>query len=246
MLQSTIAINPNLVFSRPWQWDEIPPEKAVVCCAFVPIVAVYRTGLSQRAEVLRTTSKGTYDRLDTRPRFYIQVGSAKSTAAKSPVPWTMNLSTKGAEFIEAWEQLEGYNSKAQLYLPYDDGYGYLTIGYGHLLSPGEDVSKGLTRAQVDQLFIADSSRFVKGNNKLLKVGVSQNQFDALVSLSFNTGIFNSLAIQHLNRGRSVAKSDFTAYDHVTVKGKKIVSSGLLKRRNAEWVIFSKNIYDTSH
>src|ERR1039458_1234468 len=249
MIQSTIPIDPRVVFSRPWEWDEIPREQALLRSSFVPIIAVYTTGTGPRALLLSTSSgkSSVSDLPVTQVKFYTQVGSKKSTAAKSALPIKMNLSTDGAQFIEGFESISGYDSETHLYLPYDDGFGYPTIGYGHRIGSGEDFSKGLTKAQVDQLYINDLGRYVNKINQALKVGVSQNQFDALASICYNTGLSgNLLAVKHLNAGMSVTESDFTAYDNATKNGKKGFVAGLLKRRKAEWMIFSKNIYNSAH
>jgi lysozyme len=160
----------------------------------------------------------------------------------------MDLSKAGADFIgRGYENpaQKGYDAKAGKYYAYDDGYGYPTIGYGHLILAGEDFKQGLTAAQVQQLFVTDASDKIKLVNRALTVGVSQNQFDALVSLTFNIG-GRSRPIRILNAGGAVKAHDFTTYDHVTQNGKKVVSKGLLTRRKAEWTIFSKNVYNASH
>jgi hypothetical protein len=43
---------------------------------------------------------------------------------------------------------------------YDDGAGNPTIGYGHLIRPGENFSGGITQAQADALFKQDVERVV--------------------------------------------------------------------------------------
>lgn len=163
----------------------------------------------------------------------------------------MDLSASGAEFICLGYESPvktGLNKKDGCYYQYDDRYGYPTIGFGHLVLDGEDFSKGLSSDEVNQLFVKDSKRFVNKVNKYLKVGVSQNQFDALVSLAFNIG-GNSEPIRKLNAGTIVVESDFSEYCKVRDphdKARKVVAKGLLKRRKAEWIIFSKNIYDSRH
>lgn len=62
-----------------------------------------------------------------------------------------------------------------------------TIGYGHT---GRDVVRGLrwTQAQADAALAVDIVEFERGVNSLVKVELSQGQFDALVSFSFNCGL----------------------------------------------------------
>lgn len=72
---------------------------------------------------------------------------------------------------------------------YRDVKGVPTIGYGHTF----DVKMGqvITQAQADEFLKSDVKHFENGVNVLLEelgVKVTQNQFDALVSLAFNIGL----------------------------------------------------------
>jgi lysozyme len=68
---------------------------------------------------------------------------------------------------------------------YDDGRGVWTIGWGHT----RGVKKGdtCTMAQADAWLQQDVAEAVAAVNRLVKVPLTQNQFDALVSLVFNCG-----------------------------------------------------------
>ena len=71
--------------------------------------------------------------------------------------------------------------------------GRLTIGVGHTGQVnGQPIKEGLviTRQQADDLLKQDLKAFEDGVSKLLHVQVTQNQFDAMISLAFN--IFSSL------------------------------------------------------
>ena len=85
---------------------------------------------------------------------------------------------------------------------YQDMVGVWAIGYGHT---GPDVKPGLTitQQQADQLLINDLVRFNNGVNALVTVKLNQNQFDALVSFSYNLGLGslqNSTLLRLLNQG----------------------------------------------
>src|SRR5690349_12958929 len=104
----------------------------------------------------------------------------------------MKISKKGLDLIKSFEGLE---LKA-----YEDSVGVLTIGYG---STGSHVKQGMviTKEQAEELLKRDVSRFERGVNDLVKVPLTQNQFDALVSFSFNIGLGNlksSTLIRNLN------------------------------------------------
>lgn len=251
MHSSTVHINPDDVFDHPAQWTEISSATAHLRSPHVPVVAVYTIHGVRRAVLVGAgwaTERACNYLDDPATKFYLQVGT-NPNAAKSAVPTTMALSQAGADFIGIGYEnpsRKGYDPKTGRYYPYDDGYGYPTIGYGHLIKKSENFSQGLAPAQVQQLFVSDISGTVASVNKALKVGISQNQFDALVSLTFNVGIVKTEPVKKLNSGRAVHESNFTTYDHVTQGGKKVVSKGLLARRKAEWTIFSKDTYNAAH
>ena len=67
--------------------------------------------------------------------------------------------------------------------------GKETIGYGHLVLPGENYKDGLTDAQAEALLQQDIQRVATDPLKgLIEKGwLTQNQYDAIVSLVFNVG-----------------------------------------------------------
>jgi GH24 family phage-related lysozyme (muramidase) len=78
----------------------------------------------------------------------------------------------------------------------------------------------------------------------------QYEYDALVSLVFNSGT-NFLNTGGLNKGETLIKKKLNKQDYsgaideflnVTNGGE----AGLIKRRKAEYNIFLKNIYDSKH
>ena len=144
-----------------------------------------------------------------------------------------HLSSKGLDFIK---RHEGYSDKV-----YEDSAGNPTIGYGHKILPGEDFSQGITKAQALTLLKQDVQGAVVDVNAALKVPVTQNQFDALVSLRFNAGPVSVLPgnemMRAVNAGH-VTQSNFTAYRYVHVNGRAVVSQGLLNRREAKYQMFS--------
>jgi lysozyme len=145
----------------------------------------------------------------------------------------MSLSSKGLDFIKGYEKLR-LNE-------YKDQAGNETIGYGHKILPGEDFSKGITKAQALALLKSDVQGAVGEVNAALKVSVKQNQFDALVSLAFNAGPRSVLPGNEMMRavnGGSVGQANFTAYDKITVGGKLVFSQGLFNRRVAEYQTYS--------
>lgn len=106
----------------------------------------------------------------------------------------MKMSESG---LKALSLREGVRLKA-----YKDTKGIWTIGVGHT---GPDIKEGLvwTQEKVMQTFATDVQRFEDAVNKGVKVELTQNQFDALVSFVFNVGagaFAKSTLLKVLNRG----------------------------------------------
>jgi len=135
--------------------------------------------------------------------------------------------------IELIKEFEGLVRK-----PYLDVGGKLTIGYGHLIRPGE-FYEDITEEEAEELLRQDikvAEAVVKRN---VTVKLNQQQFSALVSLVYNIGsghFEDSTMLRKLNRGNfSGAGQEFLRWDHV---GRQKVN-GLTRRRIAERVLFLK-------
>ena len=117
-----------------------------------------------------------------------------------------------------------------------------TIGIGTTVYPnGTKVKKGdkCTQEQALEYLQHDLKSFEKTVNESVKVPLSQNQFDALVSLAYNIGsgaFKNSTLLKKLN-----AKDYAGAADQFLVwnKGSGKVLKGLVRRRDAERALFLK-------
>lgn len=141
----------------------------------------------------------------------------------------MKTSQAGIELIKS---LEGFRA-----LPYKDGGGVLTIGYGHTRHVGFD-TPAITEEDGEALLREDLASAEHDVNTLVKVPLSQNQFDALVSLVYNTGpspLKKGLGA-FLNQHNYVAAANqFPLWDHDNGK----VIPGLLTRRRAEQALFGR-------
>ena len=117
---------------------------------------------------------------------------------------------------------------------------YYTIGYGHY---GPDVQPGqtITKEQAEDLLRKDVAGAEATVNKYVKVDLTQNQFDALVSFCYNVGSGNfkgSTLLKKLNKGDyEGAAQEFNKWN----KGSGKVLGGLVKRRAAESALFSSDI-----
>lgn len=129
-----------------------------------------------------------------------------------------------------------------LIYPYHDMVGFPTIGVGHLLSrvKYEDLSKypPITEEEAYALKYKDLDRFAIGVCSLVKCPINDNEFGALVMLSFNIGLGNlkaSTLLKKLNRGdpRDEVGVEFLKWD--IAQGQKV--RGLTIRRTAEMKVF---------
>lgn len=125
---------------------------------------------------------------------------------------------------------------------YDDGVGVWTIGFGTTIYPnGIKVKKGdiCTEAQAKAYMAHDLKKFELAVNNVVTVPLSQNQFDALVSLAYNIGtnaFKNSTLVKKLNAGDiRGAANQFDVW--VNAGGKRM--QGLVDRRAKEKALFLK-------
>ncbi len=113
--------------------------------------------------------------------------------------------------------------------------GTLTIGYGHTAAARHPmkpkVGQTINEAAAREILDVDLDECEADVNRLIKVPLSQAQFDALVSFQFNTGALGkSTLLKRLNRGEYTAvPSELMKY--VFSKGQRL--RGLERRRRAE-------------
>lgn len=136
--------------------------------------------------------------------------------------------------------IKGFEGK-RLYA-YDDGVGVWTIGFGTIKYPnGVRVKKGdvCTEKQAEEYLQNDLVKFEAAINKLVKVHLTQNQFDALASFTYNLGetnLANSTLLKKLNKGDYKGAADqFLVWNKAGGK----VMKGLVRRREAERALFLK-------
>ena len=153
----------------------------------------------------------------------------------------MVISENLVKFVARWEGKRNY-----LYDDMGKGRGNCTIGYGHLvhLNPctGKDPSEapflnGITDDEAMKLFRATLQSFANGVESRLKVPVSSQQFDALVSWAFNVGLGNvdrSALLERLNRGEyDAVPYELARWDKAYDNGALVTLQGLVNRRREE-------------
>lgn len=154
----------------------------------------------------------------------------------------------GADFIISHEGRIPYVYDDSVYptRPYQRGEkigGTLTAGIGH--TGGLDNYIGLNPIPndvIDQWFDDDNDLAEKAVDRLVKVGLRQNQRNVLVSFTFNVGVGafeSSTLLRELNNGNYEAiPAQLARWNKTTINGKKVESAGLTKRRAAEAALWS--------
>jgi GH24 family phage-related lysozyme (muramidase) len=140
----------------------------------------------------------------------------------------MRLSNTGIALIK---RFEGFSP-----MPYLCPAGYLTIGYGHLVGTG-NWGQGIGEEEAEALLRADVRIAERAVLRLIHVPLTQSQYDALVSFTFNLG---SGALQRSTLRRKVNRSEHEAAAHEFAKwvfagGKRL--PGLVARRKAEAILY---------
>lgn len=146
----------------------------------------------------------------------------------------MDLSTAG---LDKLKKEEGFSP-----VPYRDAQGF-SIGYGHYILPHEkDTLKNVTEEQARELLHKDTAIAANAVKRLVKVPLTQNQFDALVSFVYNVGVgafSKSNLLRQLNsKNYAAAAQQFPVWNKMTTPGgEKVVIAALVKRRAHEQELF---------
>lgn len=144
----------------------------------------------------------------------------------------MRTSQAGIDFIK---RFEGLSLK-----PYICSAGKPTIGYGSTFYPdGRKVTaqdKSITKDEAEKLLIDTLKPFENKVNRLITVPLTQNQFDALVSHTFNTGGSDTL-FRLINQRADISLiEDWWTTRYITANKKLL--SGLVRRRKEEFELYS--------
>lgn len=125
-------------------------------------------------------------------------------------------------------------------VPYDDGVGVLTIGWGHKILRGEPaLGKGsITRERANELFMLDFSSHEDGVRLAVRdAPLTPLQLGALTSLTFNIGVgaFRGSSVARAINERRPADvpAAIRMWNKGRVKGVLQVMPGLAARRESE-------------
>jgi len=139
----------------------------------------------------------------------------------------------GTEGIALIKKFEGCKLKA-----YKCPAGVMTIGYGNTFyENGKKVlaTDSITQARAEELLLSLLPRYEKTVSNAIRIELTQNQFDALVSFCWNCGSSNTLFAKV--NAKSIDTNVWWESHYITGGGKTL--KGLVLRRKAESVLFSK-------
>lgn len=121
--------------------------------------------------------------------------------------------------------------------------GQRVIGYGHRYLPDEEPL--ISRKKAETMLMEDIEPYETMVNESIFAPLSQSQFDALVSLSFNIGpgaFLSSNVLHCLNNGRPLeASAGFDEWRKSVIGGKTYVIDALVRRRTAEKALFLRPV-----
>lgn len=162
----------------------------------------------------------------------------------------MRLGPRGLDLIKSFESFVPYvydDMRAPVggkYAEWDGGpvRGTLTIGYGHTDAAKHPLKTRqgvrVTEAEALQILDVDLDECEADVNTFVKVPLTQGQFDALVSFTFNCGVGNlKRLIVPLNKGDYAGcRQKFAEF----TRSKGEVLRGLVRRRAAEQVLWDQD------
>ena len=145
----------------------------------------------------------------------------------------MNISETGLNLIKTFEgcRLSAYQDAGKVW----------TIGYGH--TNGVYPGMTITQQQADEFLKEDLKNAEKYVGAYINIyHFNQNQFDALVSFTYNAGAGNLKKL--LNAGNKPIELVHRDLLNCCIRAKGRILNGLIRRRNAEYNLMgdcSKNI-----
>ena len=162
----------------------------------------------------------------------VKLGWSKEDAARLSRAATPGISAAGLELLK---QREGGFFAA----PYDDAGTGLAIGYGFRTWKGKPVTKDLriTAAEAEDELAAQLAEKEQRLLGRLKAPVTQEQYDALLSVAWNHETTAKRIVDKLNAGQKLTPDDFQW--SATVKGQP--NKGLAMRRGGEYAPFAEQL-----
>ena len=163
----------------------------------------------------------------------------KTQQAPPTHPVTMKASKVAIDLIKKWE---GFRAKA-----YNCPANHATIGFGTLLHFGpitpDDKKLVYTESLATEKLVIEVAKIESGLRSIIKVPVTQNQFNALCCWTYNLGLGaakSSSWLRSLNAGKySEVPRQLQLWSKARVNGVLVEVKGLVNRRKDEADLFIK-------
>ncbi len=193
--------------------------------------------------------------------FEVRVGGNNGSSAQDPLNFisadsarTISVSSSSLiEFIHSWEGTPKQSGND--YIAFDDGYGNVTIGWGIVpkynkerfkslgvnpdsITVGSRVSKDIVD-KVEQMELESARDSIVSMLSVAGINLESYQIDALISRKYNYNV-NGFVQAYKSYGNTQALYNNYMSKPVTASGK--YSKGLVRRREAEWELFSNGNY----
>jgi lysozyme len=134
----------------------------------------------------------------------------------------MKISQNCINLIKKWEGCKLYAHKCPAGV-WSIGYGTTRYPDGRTIKPGDKI----TDKQADGFLIHECEQKANAVSDLVTVPLNQNQFDALVSFTYNVGVGafqNSTLRRKLNeKDYEGAANQFKVWNKATVNGQQVTS-----------------------
>ena len=105
---------------------------------------------------------------------------------------------------------EGFSSK-----PYKDQLGYLTIGYGHLILPNENIllKKQINKKELEEIFEKDFKKALSNfNNTFKPFTLNEKESELLIEMIFQLGIKGCLKFKNLIKNIKKGNKHLVCFD----------------------------------
>ena len=148
--------------------------------------------------------------------------------------YARKTSAQGVEFVKMFE---GFSA-----VPYNDSAVLPTIGFGHLIKPGE-VFGAISSVEATALLARDLETAERAVNAAVRGTLTQSEFDALVCFTYNLGKGNldsSTLLKKINGMAPIAEIQVEWMKWVNAGGVPV--KGLKARRLAEFTLYETGDY----
>jgi len=174
--------------------------------------------------------------METIKQLLLALGVLTSPVNRPPEPCLKDCQPSSAAYGVV-KHFEGYSP-----MTYIDAAGYPTIGFGHLIRPGETFEEPLLGEAAEKLLREDMRPKAAAVNRYVAVPLFQGQYDSLVSWTYNLGegaLRSSTLLKQVNADRH---DDVPGQMKRWNKAGGRVLKGLERRREAEAALYRLRWY----